>query len=136
FDQEVRRADRQRQLRQGGRGAQRRLDAGRETRRHRTRDQGCGRRHGNRCTVSARIHRQGGLRLLALLLNGGGWLVFRWTRKLTGNDLLTPGFNLQFFHGNNPQAEYPLWVKSRHQRVSKKCPLYPRKRTLVERVGM
>ena len=72
FDQEVRRSDCQRQLRQGGRGTQRRLDTGREARRDRTRDQGCGRRHGNRCTVSARIRRQGRLRLLALLLNDGG----------------------------------------------------------------
>src|SRR5262252_1251077 len=30
----------------------------------------------------------------------------------------------------------PLWVKSRHQRMSAECPLYPQKRTLVERVGM
>src|SRR5215472_17039283 len=30
----------------------------------------------------------------------------------------------------------PHWVKSRHQRMSGSCPLYPQKRTLVERVGI
>src|SRR5215467_14192494 len=30
----------------------------------------------------------------------------------------------------------PLWVKSRHQRTFRQCPLYPQKRTLVERVVM
>src|SRR5262249_2948767 len=29
-----------------------------------------------------------------------------------------------------------LWVKSRHYSASAQCPLYPRKRTLIERVGM
>jgi len=29
-----------------------------------------------------------------------------------------------------------LWVKSRHNNRSAQCPLYPQKRTLVERVGM
>jgi hypothetical protein len=30
----------------------------------------------------------------------------------------------------------PLWVKSRHCSTSASCPLYPQKRTLIERVGM
>ena len=30
----------------------------------------------------------------------------------------------------------PLWVKSGHGRMSDRCPLYPQKRTSVERVGM
>src|SRR5262249_41762048 len=30
----------------------------------------------------------------------------------------------------------PLWVKSRHQGALYQCPLYPQKRTSVERVGM
>ena len=29
----------------------------------------------------------------------------------------------------------PLWVKSRHQRTFGQCPLYPRKRTLVDDIG-
>src|SRR6516225_7388613 len=29
----------------------------------------------------------------------------------------------------------PLWVRSRHSRTRFGCPLYPRKRTLIERVG-
>src|SRR5262249_16643751 len=32
--------------------------------------------------------------------------------------------------------ECPLWVKSRHRSTASQCPLYPRKRTLVERVVM
>jgi hypothetical protein len=28
-------------------------------------------------------------------------------------------------------SECPLWVKSRHSRCNKSCPLYPRKRTLA-----
>src|SRR6516225_214714 len=31
---------------------------------------------------------------------------------------------------------YPLWVISGHCRLSGRCPLYPQKRTLVERIGM
>jgi hypothetical protein len=30
----------------------------------------------------------------------------------------------------------PLWVKSRHRSTSAQCPLYPRKRTLIERLRM
>src|SRR5215469_8526688 len=30
----------------------------------------------------------------------------------------------------------PLWVKSRHRKGSAGCPLYPQKRTLIERVRM
>src|SRR5262249_61584891 len=30
----------------------------------------------------------------------------------------------------------PLWVKSRHSAEETRCPLYPQKRTLVERVEM
>src|SRR5215469_8195234 len=33
-------------------------------------------------------------------------------------------------------GECPLWVKSRHRSTTGSCPLYPQKRTLVERVGM
>src|SRR5215469_1447995 len=33
-------------------------------------------------------------------------------------------------------TECPLWVKIRHRKGSAECPLHPRKRTLVERVGM
>src|SRR5262249_25285895 len=32
--------------------------------------------------------------------------------------------------------ECPLWVKSRHGNRSAQCPLYPQKRTLIERVRM
>src|SRR5215831_11241548 len=34
------------------------------------------------------------------------------------------------------KRECPLWVKSRHRGTSDQCPLYPQKRTLIERVGM
>jgi hypothetical protein len=33
-------------------------------------------------------------------------------------------------------TQCPLWVKSGHCAVSGRCPLYPQKRTLIERVGM
>src|SRR6516165_5656945 len=33
-------------------------------------------------------------------------------------------------------GQCPLWVKSRHRSTSASCPLYPRKRTFVERVRM
>src|SRR5262249_9209971 len=33
-------------------------------------------------------------------------------------------------------GQCPLWVKSGHRTRSVSCPLYPQKRTLVERVGM
>jgi hypothetical protein len=29
-----------------------------------------------------------------------------------------------------------LWVKSRHRGISNRCPLYPHKRTLIERIWM
>src|SRR5262249_16859166 len=34
------------------------------------------------------------------------------------------------------RTECPLWVKSGHSPVFGRCPLYPQKRTLIERVGM
>src|SRR5262249_29225166 len=34
------------------------------------------------------------------------------------------------------RSECPLWVKSRHQRMSASCPLYPQKRTLELSRGM
>jgi hypothetical protein len=34
----------------------------------------------------------------------------------------------------NSDGQCPLWVKSRHQRTFGQCPLYPQKRTLIERV--
>src|SRR5262249_48886028 len=36
----------------------------------------------------------------------------------------------------NLDHQCPLWVKSRHSRISARCPLYPQKRTSVERVEM
>jgi len=30
----------------------------------------------------------------------------------------------------------PLWVNNEHRGTSVQCPLYPQKRTLIERVGM
>ena len=33
-------------------------------------------------------------------------------------------------------CQCPLWVRSGHQHISAGCPLYPQKRTLVERVAM
>jgi hypothetical protein len=46
-----------------------------------------------------------------------------------------------FRHSANPGAPAghgsgPMWVKSRHRRMSERCPLCPRKRTLIERIGM
>src|SRR5262249_60337183 len=37
-----------------------------------------------------------------------------------------------------PESTYecPLWVNNGHQRMSAQCPLYPRKRTLAERIRM
>src|SRR5215472_12732432 len=32
------------------------------------------------------------------------------------------------------RRECPLWVKSRHQGLSARCPLYPRKQTLIDGV--
>jgi hypothetical protein len=37
---------------------------------------------------------------------------------------------------NRAAAQCPLWVKSGHSAMSRGCPLYPQKRTLIERVGM
>jgi len=37
-------------------------------------------------------------------------------------------------HGGNLSCSCPLWVKSRHWSTSAQCPLYPQKRTLVDRV--
>ena len=34
------------------------------------------------------------------------------------------------------RSECPLWVKSRHVRCKKSCPLYPRKRTCASQLGM
>src|SRR6516162_3412784 len=36
----------------------------------------------------------------------------------------------------NSDCQCPLWVKSRHSAQGTRCPLYPQKRTLIERVGM
>src|SRR5262249_46759426 len=36
----------------------------------------------------------------------------------------------------NLDHQCPLWVKSRHSRISARCPLYPQKWTSVERVEM
>jgi hypothetical protein len=33
------------------------------------------------------------------------------------------------------KTQCPLWVRSRHQRMSVSCPLFPRKRTLIDGVG-
>src|SRR5262245_16366606 len=33
-------------------------------------------------------------------------------------------------------TQCPLWVISGHRSSSNQCPLYPRKRTLIERLGM
>ena len=35
-----------------------------------------------------------------------------------------------------PSCSCPLWVKSGHSVRSRQCPLYPQKRTLIERFGM
>src|SRR5262249_50496817 len=35
-----------------------------------------------------------------------------------------------------PNRSCPLWVKSRHSAAQRRCPLYPPKRTLLERVEM
>src|SRR5436190_3868733 len=80
---EVRRADRRRQLRQGGGGAQRRRDAGGEAGRHRAGDQGCRRGHAIGRAVPARDRRQAGLRLLAL--SARGVVIAGRSRRLRGN---------------------------------------------------
>ena len=41
----------------------------------------------------------------------------------------------QILIGESQPLECPLWVKSRHQRVSASCPLYPQKRTLMSVSG-
>jgi len=38
--------------------------------------------------------------------------------------------------GDHSGRPCPLWVKSGHRSMSASCPLYPRKRTFIERVGM
>jgi hypothetical protein len=46
---------------------------------------------------------------------------------------------LTFEHGSlsaEPQLRCPLWVKSRHDALKLRCPLYPQKRTLIEPVAM
>ena len=65
-DAEIRRHDGRRQLHEGGRGPQCRGDARGKARRHRRRDQGGGRRHGNGRAVPARIRGQRGPRFFAL----------------------------------------------------------------------
>src|SRR6516164_9559770 len=45
--------------------------------------------------------------------------------------LTTDSSNLLATHGRTIH-----WVKSRHRSTSNQCPLYPRKRTSLERVGM
>jgi len=74
-------AHHRRQLHQGGRGPQRRGDAGREAGRHRPRNQGCRARHRSGRAVPVGGHGQGRLRFLALSAGGtlGSHSVFHGT---------------------------------------------------------
>jgi hypothetical protein len=60
-----------------------------------------------------------------------GAVASRWYLAIT-----QIGSAMSAFVANAAGPSCPLWVKSRHQSRFGQCPLYPQKRTLVERVGM
>jgi hypothetical protein len=59
-----------------------------------------------------------------------GLLFGAWTQRAAVSDAT------RLAHPSGGAFRCPLWVNNGHWGKSKECPLYPRKRTLIEQVGV